>query len=288
LLIGPEELALIGEHPLSRINELDYSEASKVVAIVVTSFYLLLRTGFIDEGLVRAVEGGATQVVILGAGFDSRGYRFSDLLKNCRVLEVDAAPTQEYKRRRLRAASIEVPANVSYACVDFAREELGEALRRAGLRAEEKTFFIWEGVSMYLPEASVRATLGAVVGFAAGSSLVLDYTHRAWLDEQRQQPSPMALPMNWAEPWIFGVPEADGRSFFAEAGLEVGTAVASTDFELCKRHALRADGSVYGAPVFREMRAEAAARAAAAGQELQPIASAIWLAELIVPERTSF
>lgn len=284
LLIGPEELALISEHPISRINDLDYSDASEVVAIVVITFYLLLRTRFIDEAMEKAVRAGATQVVVLGAGFDSRAYRFAKLLKDCRVIEVDAAPTQKYKLRRLEAALIDIPSNVAYARIDFARDDLRQVLRSAGLRPDEKTFYIWEGVCMYLPESSVRATLRAIVRASApGSSLVLDYSNRQWLDALRgQPPGPLALPSTWAEPWLFGVPDSGGREFFRELGFETGVAFATTDPELCKRYAMRANGSMYGAPVFQRMRADAVARVAA-GESLPPAMAALWIAELVVP-----
>lgn len=127
------------------------------------------------------MKNGATQVVILGAGLDSRAYRFRELLKYCRVIEVDPAPTQEYKRRRVEEVLREIPSNVTYCTVDFAEDNLIDGLLQAGLVEDEKTFNIWEGVCMYLPEDSVRKTLQMVASHSAlGSSLVLDYANSPW------------------------------------------------------------------------------------------------------------
>ena len=101
---------------------------------------MLWRTRFIDEALERAVKNGATQVVILGSGFDSRAYRFRELLRQCRVIEVDTASTQEYKRRRVREAFGDAPANVMYCTIDFAKDSLIDSLRQVGFVEDERTF----------------------------------------------------------------------------------------------------------------------------------------------------
>src|SRR5580658_7529551 len=96
LLIGDEELALIVGHPLSKGLKQDYEEARENYGIVGLAWMMLLRTRFIDDALCSAVKSGATQIVILGAGFDTRAHRFRNLLEDCRVIEVDAAPTQDH------------------------------------------------------------------------------------------------------------------------------------------------------------------------------------------------
>ncbi len=64
---------------------------------------MLMRTRFIDELMERPIHGGATQLVILGAGFDTRAHCFIELLKNVLVIEIDYGTTQEYKKRRVKA-----------------------------------------------------------------------------------------------------------------------------------------------------------------------------------------
>jgi methyltransferase (TIGR00027 family) len=148
---------------------------------------MMVRTRYIDEHLEAALRAGATQVVILGAGFDSRAYRFVKLLNGAKVIEVDYGPTQEYKRRRVLEVLGHVPSNLTYAPIDFTRERLSDVLFSSGYRAAEKTFFIWEGVTMYLPEQGVRETLQFVAGQSApGSSIVFDFMSKSFVDSLAQ------------------------------------------------------------------------------------------------------
>ena len=118
----------------------------------------------------------------MGAGFDTRAYRFGEVLKDVRVFEVDTEATQGYKRRRAEAAIGAPPANLTYVSIDFNRDQLMETLARAGFDRGLKTFFTWEGVSMYVAEEGVRATLSALAKAAPGSTLVMDYTTRGAID----------------------------------------------------------------------------------------------------------
>ncbi len=102
-LIGPAELALITDHPISKALDQDFQEAMNDPDVFGFVWLMLVRTRYIDERLERAVRSGATQVVILGAGFDTRAHRFTDLLKDVPVIEVDYGTTQEYKKRRVEA-----------------------------------------------------------------------------------------------------------------------------------------------------------------------------------------
>src|SRR5204862_3854394 len=81
-LIGPSELALITEHPLSTALDRDFHDAIHDPDIFGFAWLMLVRTRFIDELMERAVRNGATQLVILGAGFDTRAHRFAELLKD--------------------------------------------------------------------------------------------------------------------------------------------------------------------------------------------------------------
>src|SRR6185369_15975044 len=144
-LIGPPELALIPEHPISKALDRDFQDAICDPDIFGFAWLMLVRTRFIDERMERALRGGATQLVILGAGFDTRAHRFTELLKDVAVIEIDYGATQEYKKRRVKAALGGAPANVVYAPIDFTRDSLGNVLRRAGFERRRKTYLICEG-----------------------------------------------------------------------------------------------------------------------------------------------
>ena len=130
--LGPTERRLLDGTPWLNGLAQDYRELSRIPEVEPVVRYLLVRTKFIDERLIRAVEGGATQVIVLGAGFDSRAYRLREVLKGVRFIEVDFGPTQEYKKRRVRDVLGCLPENVTYAPIDFTREKLEDVLQRTG------------------------------------------------------------------------------------------------------------------------------------------------------------
>jgi len=293
-LIGPAELALIAEHPLSKALELDFQEAIHDPDIFGFAWLMLVRTRFIDELIQRAVRNGATQLVILGAGFDTRAHRFPDLLKDVAVFEVDYGATQEYKKQRVKAGLDGAAANVTYVPVDFAREKLSEMLGRAGFHSGEKTYYICEGVSMYVPEEGIKEMLRAIATESApGSGLMLEYLNRSGVEVMMKYPMGMLKnAIDWGEPFVFGVPDEQDREYFLQAGLELGERLKIGTPESIRRYAMRQDGTYYGAhldKVFKERREAALKAMDDAGRQQAARAEAksgYWLAELSVPERT--
>jgi len=289
-LIGPAELRLISDHPLSRALVGDFQEAINDPDVFGFTWLMLVRTRHIDERLQRAISDGATQVVVLGAGFDSRAHRFAGLLRDARVIEIDHPATQTYKKRRVDEASDGAPANLSYASVDFTRESLGDVLRLSGFDPRRKTYFIAEGLSMYVPEEGMKETLRAVASESApGSTLMLEYINRGGLDLLMKYPSGMIRnAIDWGEPFVFGVPDGQDREFFAEAGLDLGDTLKIGTPDSVKRYAMRGDGLHYGAhltKVFEERQQAALKAMDAAGREQAAQAaktSGYWLAELTV------
>jgi methyltransferase (TIGR00027 family) len=136
--------------------------------------HIEMRTRAIDEALRDAVDAGVRQLVVLGAGLDARAWRMPELAAT-RVFEVDHPSTQAYKRARMgtRPAAAK---DVRFVAVDFARDSLEQALGGAGHDAGAPTFWLWEGVTPYLPREAVRATLAAVAARSArGSRIAVTY-----------------------------------------------------------------------------------------------------------------
>ena len=289
-LVGPTERALIADHPIGTAFEREFQEAINDPDIFGLVWLMLVRTRHIDERMQRAVRDGATQLVILGAGFDTRAWRFTELLKDVAVIEIDRAATQEYKKRRVEDALGGAPANLVYAPVDFTRERLGDVLRRAGFRSDRKTYFICEGVSMYVPEEGMKETLRAIAAESApGSTLLLEYINRGGLELLMKYPSGLIKnAIGWGEPFVFGVPDGQDREYFRDAGLELGDVLKIGGPESMKRYAMHDDGTSYGAhlALVFEQRREAGLKAMDdAGREQAARAastSGYWLAELSV------
>jgi methyltransferase (TIGR00027 family) len=136
--------------------------------------FLAVRSRLAEDTLARAVAGGVRQYVVLGAGLDTFAYR--NPYPALRVFEVDHPATQAWKRQRLMDAQITIPDGVTFAAIDFATEPLPNALRAAGLRVEEPSFFSWLGVTPYLDPANVLSTLTAIASFTAnGGGVAFDY-----------------------------------------------------------------------------------------------------------------
>ncbi|WP_343245878.1 class I SAM-dependent methyltransferase [Streptomyces sp. SID5785] len=135
------------------------------------------RTVAIDEAVTERVRG---QLVVLGAGLDTRAWRLAGL-ERTDVWEVDHPASQEDKRARLTDAGAPdglpaVARSVRFAPVDLAVDDLGAALDAAGHDPAAPTTWLWEGVVPYLTAQEVRATVAALAARSApGSALVVNY-----------------------------------------------------------------------------------------------------------------
>jgi methyltransferase (TIGR00027 family) len=292
-LLGPEEIELIKEHPIGAAltdsgAQSSFESASQEAK--GTAYMMLIRTRFIDEKMARAIHEGATQVVILGAGFDARAMRLHELLKDVKVFEVDSPATQERKRQRVEVALGGPPPNLTYVTVDFNRDRLGDVLVQAGYDPNRKTFFTWEGVSMYVAEEGVRETLRTIAAQSApGSSLVMDYTTQMSLVFMRKFPhiGTSEILIKWGEPWVFGMPEGAEKEFFGEVGLEPREFFPVFGSESLKRYLTKPDGTILGAPPPGTPRPEPSPemKEALASMNIKPGASFYTLVDLVVPER---
>lgn len=140
---------------------------------------LLCRTRYVDDTVRAALERGAEQVVILGAGFDTRAYRIPGI-DRARVFEVDHPVVQRAKRKALLRALGGVPRHVSMASVDLEHDDLSLALAGAGFRIAAPTVFVMEGVSQYVTRRALERALEFVADVGQpGSRLVFSYIRQA-------------------------------------------------------------------------------------------------------------
>ncbi|MGA9397777.1 MAG: SAM-dependent methyltransferase [Anaerolineaceae bacterium] len=145
--------------------------------------YLAVRERYIDDVLQEQLNQGLEQLVILGAGYDSRAYRFKGLIEQVKVFEVDHPATQADKLKKLAGILEDLPPYVTYVSVDFNTQSMEECLLESGFSSELKTLFIWQGVSMYLTPDAVDATLRFVTRHSApGSAIIFDYLERQVLE----------------------------------------------------------------------------------------------------------
>jgi methyltransferase (TIGR00027 family) len=212
--------------------------------------FLVARDRYMDDVLQACLKEGLEQLVILGAGYDARAYRFD--LAGVNVFEVDHPATQADKLVKLRAIFGHVPEHVTYVPVDFNAQSLEARLLESGYDPQRKTLFIWQGVSMYLIAEAVDATLAFVVnGSGAGSAIVFDYLYQSVLDaRQRSEIRGMRrYRFITGEGLTFGIPEGKVEAFLKERGFRLVNDVDVDDLKttyFTGRNAGRAVAGGYG------------------------------------------
>ena len=192
----------------------------------------IARTRLIDDVVREALREEIEQVVILGAGFDCRAYRIAGI-ERCRVFEVDHPATQAVKTARLRRLLGDLPAHVVFVPLDFARRTLDRAMDAAGFETATRTFCVWEGVTNYLTEEAVDATLRYFATTAPGSRLLFTYVHRGLLDGSAvfEGTQELVATLHRAdEPWTFGIDPARLRAFLAARGLVLAADMGAADY----------------------------------------------------------
>jgi methyltransferase (TIGR00027 family) len=252
---NPDTLAAKFVNPVfwhySVYNPTDYTTNIKVVRAYRADTYFLVnaRTHKIDQALQEMAAKGLDQVVVLGAGFDTRAYRFAETMPRIRFFELDLPATIERKRQMVKDAIGRVPDGVAYAPIDFNTETIEEALVRVGYYPEKKTFFVWEGVTMYISEDAVKNTLAFIATRSApGSEVVFDYmmagvAAKDW-DRYPQARILATLCALHGEPWIFGFPEPSAAPTVRKAGLEVVEDLGGK--EMSEKFMTRSDGTLEG------------------------------------------
>jgi methyltransferase (TIGR00027 family) len=134
------------------------------------------------DALVDRHLADMAQLVILGAGYDTRAFR---LPKDARVksFEVDMPKTQAVKREMLHKAGID-PARVTFVAADFEKDDWLARLVDTGFNPNAPALYVWEGVIPYLDQEAVKATLCKIAGTAAGSVVAFDYFTTEVLESQ--------------------------------------------------------------------------------------------------------
>lgn len=120
---------------------------------------VLARSRYADDALRPRLEAGLKQVIVLGAGFDTTALQYAP--SGCRFFEVDHPATQAEKRSIL-ARQPQLQADIVFVPVDFARDDLAEALLGAGFDSGQLALVSWLGVTMYLPQPVTVATLATL------------------------------------------------------------------------------------------------------------------------------
>jgi methyltransferase (TIGR00027 family) len=193
----------------------------------------ICRTRFIDEAVEKAFSQGIGQVVILGAGLDTRPYRLAGM-ERAQVFEVDLPSVQETKKKRLHRHFGRLPANVTFVPIDFDKESLEEVFSRTAFDPSKPSLFVWEGVTQYLSEQAVRRTLAFVGASAPGSVLVFTYVLQSMIERHSDLPGAEKLldvVAKRGSPWLFGLDPSRVASYLSPFHLNLTADVGNAEYQ---------------------------------------------------------
>ncbi len=163
------------------------------------------------------------QVVILGAGYDSRPYRLP-YPHATQFYEIDQPATSCRKRELLRRHFGSLPSQVVFLEIDFDQQEIGQALADTGFEHSRATFFLWEGVTNYLTAPAVDSTLRWIGSCGAGHELVFTYVDRNVITAPASFEGTGNLGRTLArigERWTFGLDPPELRAYLYARGLDL-------------------------------------------------------------------
>jgi methyltransferase (TIGR00027 family) len=210
--------------------------------------YVLARTKLFDEAFVDALGRGFPQVVLLGAGMDTRALRFQDRNRSTMIFELDIHATQQYKRDVYKRKRTALPDTLVFVPIDFNKQRLADVLVQAGYREGQRTLFLWEGVTMYLEPEVVDSTLSFVRNSAAeGSIVAFDYVRASVLRRENTlygEKGSYDRVARAGERWTFGIEDGAIEGFLAERGLKLLSHYTPSDLEAA--YLAAGDGTRFG------------------------------------------
>lgn len=183
---------------------------------------IVARARFVEDLVAEQAARGVSQYVILGAGLDTFAQRKPELAATINVFEIDQPATQQWKRRRLTELGFGVPPFLHLVPVNFeAGEAWREQLGAAGFDFAKPAVVASTGVSMYLTQEAIMATLRQVATLAPGSTLAMSFMLPIELNDPEIRTSverAAAGAKASGTPWLSFFPPAEILALAREAG----------------------------------------------------------------------
>jgi methyltransferase (TIGR00027 family) len=192
----------------------------------------ICRTRYIDDTVMAALSQGIGQLVILGAGLDSRPYRLPGS-ERVKVFEVDLPSVQDDKKKKIQKIFGRLPEHVTFVPIDFDTQELGDVFSGTNFDPSRPAVFVWEGVTQYITEDAVRRTLAFVGKTAPGSVIVFTYVLKSIIERRSDIPEADQLMDAVAKdsPWIFGLEPSRLPDFLKPFHLVLIADVGNADYQ---------------------------------------------------------
>ena len=210
--------------------------------------YTIARTRYIDAIFKEILAEGFDQILIFGAGFDTRALRFQTEAGDTRIFELDVSITQQAKLDQYASRGLSIPANVEFISINFDKESLSEKLEDAGFSRGGRSLFVLEGLLMYLQPESVDETFKVIEEFAGeGSVVVFDYVRASVLRQAGSHYGEREIVKSVSkagERWYFGIEEGELQGFLKKYGLRVSEHKDAQDLE--RMYFTDASGEIVG------------------------------------------
>ena len=187
--------------------------------------WLFCRFRYIDDVLKDSIAKKEIETVVnLGAGMDYRAYYIPDI-ESIHYFEVDHTSVIEKKIAKMKKVLGKLPNHVIFVPIDFEKQSLDAALKKAGYNLKSKTLFIWEGVTQYISKEANDSTLQYVAQVAPGSKIVFTYILKSFIEGKnihdgikvmykymRKKNNPL---------WIFGLDPTDTGDYLLKYSLSL-------------------------------------------------------------------
>ncbi len=218
-------------------------------------YYHLVRTKKMDNAFVSwAKKYNECQIVILGAGLDSRGLRFAQEYPNAKIYEYDLKGMLDYKIDIINSneSLAKLNGNIDYMPINFHEETLIDSMITNHIDRSKNTLVIWEGVSYFLEEQVVKSTLSDLHKFFKSKlRVIFDYAYKDYVDGDLNSYGAKELAHELekiGEPHIFGLNPDDVPDFLDGLGYAVNN--NSPSFLLEKEFFLKNDQIQHKLPAF--------------------------------------
>lgn len=172
-VVAGERILGSTDHGRKRLAQLDSALFRRFVPLIETlmvpglTLHYALRKRFVEEHTLAAINAGTTQVVNLGAGFDTLALRLHARFPQVNFIEIDHPATSGAKANALAERASDA-SNLHMLAVDFTRQTLEATLGGfSGFEADRPTLYICEGVMAYLTVAEITEMLGILIALSA-------------------------------------------------------------------------------------------------------------------------
>lgn len=190
----------------------------------------ICRTKFIDDKTLSVLKD-VEQILILGAGLDTRAYRLKGIAQKI-VYEIDLPSVQLYKKQKLIKYLGGLPASVNYIPIDFNKTKTETVLDNSSFDFNKRTLVIFEAVTQYITADAVDEVFKFISKLPNNSYLLFTYVLKDAIERKTESAKKL---MDWSEkkkyPFIFGIDPSVIASFLRNYNIEIVEDVGSKFYQ---------------------------------------------------------